>query len=236
MLLVDDGSPDGSRVIAQQYAAATPASDSSPARTAGSARPATPGSVPPAGEFLTFVDSDDLLPPDALGRLVDTARRTGSDMVVGAVERFDTARDLDARLGRRGPRASLRDGIAIEDFLPLLRNLYTWNKLFRRDFWERQALWFREGVAYEDQPIITQLFARAGAIDVIPDVVYRYRMRDDQSSISQQTAHAEGPAAPHRGLDGRPAGAARGGLARDLRRLAADPVRRALPLVPAQPR
>ena len=29
---------------------------------------------------------------------------------------------------------------------------------------------------------------RAGAIDVIPDVVYRYRAREDQSSISQQTA------------------------------------------------
>jgi len=43
-------------------------------------------------------------------------------------------------------------------------------------------------VAYEDQPIVTQLLQAAPSIDVIPDIVYRYRMRDDRSSISQQTA------------------------------------------------
>ena len=51
-----------------------------------------------------------------------------------------------------------------------------------------QDLWFREGVAYEDQPLVTQLLGRARSIDLVPDVVYRYRARDDRSSISQQTA------------------------------------------------
>ncbi len=187
VLLVDDGSPDGSRVIAQQYARRDPRVRLLTRPNGGLGAARNTGVRAARGKFLTFVDSDDLLPPDALVRLVETARRTGSDMVVGAVERFDTARtwtpDWVVEI-----QSEPRDRIAIEDFLPLLRNLYTWNKLFRRDFWERQALWFREGVAYEDQPIITQLFARAGSVDVIPDVVYRYRMRDDQSSISQQTA------------------------------------------------
>ena len=48
VLLVDDGSPDGSRAIAETYAGRDPASASSPGRTAGWARPATPGSAPPA--------------------------------------------------------------------------------------------------------------------------------------------------------------------------------------------
>jgi CDP-glycerol glycerophosphotransferase (TagB/SpsB family) len=43
-------------------------------------------------------------------------------------------------------------------------------------------------VAHEHQPIITQLFARARSIDVLTDVVYEYRAREDRSSISQQTA------------------------------------------------
>src|SRR5699024_7103068 len=74
------------------------------------------------------------------------------------------------------------------EFPALLRNFYTWNKLFRRDFFLQQGLWFREGVAYEDQPIITQLLARARSVDVLPEVVYLYRAREDQSSISQQSA------------------------------------------------
>lgn len=187
VLLVDDGSPDGSRAIARQYARRDPRVRLLTRPNGGLGAARNTGVRAARGEFLTFVDSDDLLPPDALGRLVDCARRTRSDMVVGGVERFDSARTWapDWVVDVQGEP---RDAIRIEEFLPLLRNLYTWNKLFRRDFWERQDLWFREGVAYEDQPIITQLFARAGTIDVLPDVVYRYRMRDDQSSISQQTA------------------------------------------------
>jgi len=190
LLLVDDGSPDGSRAIARQYARRDPRVRLLTRPNGGLGAARNTGVRAARGQFLTFVDSDDLLPPDALVRLLESARRTGSDMVVGGVERFDSARTwtpdwvIDVQ-------AEPREGIAIEEFLPLLRNLYTWNKLFRRDFWQRQDLWFREGVAYEDQPIITQLFARARAIDVIPDVVYRYRMRDDQSSISQQTASPE---------------------------------------------
>jgi CDP-glycerol glycerophosphotransferase len=108
-------------------------------------------------------------------------------VVTGAVERFDSVSTwVPEWVGdvHQEPRERIR----ISDFLPLLRNLYTWNKLFRRDFFLQQGLWFREGVAYEDQPIITQLYARAHAIDVLGDTVYAYRARDDKSSISQQTA------------------------------------------------
>ncbi|HEX4685928.1 MAG TPA: CDP-glycerol glycerophosphotransferase family protein [Nocardioides sp.] len=187
VLLVDDGSPDGSRAIAERYARRDPRVRLLTRPNGGLGAARNTGVRAARGAFLTFVDSDDLLPADALARLVECARRTGSDIVVGGVERFDSARTWtpDWVVDVQGEP---RDAITIEDFLPLLRNLYTWNKLFRRDFWQRQDLWFREGVSYEDQPIITQLFARAGAIDVVPDPVYRYRMRDDQSSISQQTA------------------------------------------------
>jgi CDP-glycerol glycerophosphotransferase len=187
VILVDDGSPDGSRAIAEDYVGRDPRVRLLTRPNGGLGAARNTGVREARGEFLTFVDSDDLLPPGAIRALVEAARRTGSDIVVGSVERFDS-------LATWSPgwvdtvQAELRERITIEQFLPLLRNLYTWNKLYRRDFWESQDLWFREGVAYEDQPIVTQLYARAGAIDVIPDIVYRYRARDDKSSISQQTA------------------------------------------------
>ena len=187
VLLVDDGSPDGSRAIAEDYARRDPRLRLLTRPNGGLGAARNTGVRAARGEFLTFVDSDDLLPLDALGILVDTARRTGSDVVTGAVERFDSVAvwvpDWVSDV-----HGEPRDRIRVEEFLPLLRNLYTWNKLFRRDFFLAQDLWFREGVAYEDQPIITQLYARARAIDVVTEVVYRYRSRDDKSSISQQTA------------------------------------------------
>ena len=187
LIVVDDGSRDTSRVIAEGYAATDPRIRILTRENGGLGAARNTGIKAARGRFLTFVDSDDVLPPNALLSLVESAKATGSDIVVGAVRRFDSHRawrpDWVDRV-HLVPRAAVR----IEEFLPLIRNLYTWNKLFRHDFWKTQGLWFREGVAYEDQPIITQLYSRANSIDVLTDVVYEYRLRDDRSSISQQTA------------------------------------------------
>ena len=187
LIVVDDGSPDGSRKIAESYAANDPRIRIVSRENGGLGAARNTGIKEARGRFLTFVDSDDVLPPNALVSLVGSAKTTGSDIVVGAMRRFDSSRvwrsDWVDRI-HLVPRAAVR----IEDFLPLIRNLYTCNKLFRHDFWRAQDLWFREGVAYEDQPIITQLYTRATGIDVLTEVVYEYRSREDRSSISQQTS------------------------------------------------
>ncbi|MGZ4436429.1 MAG: CDP-glycerol glycerophosphotransferase family protein [Nocardioidaceae bacterium] len=187
VVVVDDGSPDGSRAIAERRAKLDPRIKVVERPNGGLGAARNTGVRHARGEFLTFVDSDDVLTPNALQVLVDSARESGSDIVVGAVRRFSTTGSWRPGWVDR-VHMLRRSGIRIEEFLPLIRNLYTWNKLFRHDFWTEQGLWFREGVAYEDQPIITQLYARARGIDVIPDVVYEYRARDDLSSISQQTS------------------------------------------------
>lgn len=187
VLLVDDGSPDGSRAIAERYAAEDRRFRVVTRPNGGLGAARNTGVREARGRYLTFVDSDDQLSLGALRALHASLEESGSDLAVGAVERFDSGKTWYPSWIEQ-VHAVPRTGIRVEQFLPLLRNLYTWNKLFRRDFYDRADLWFREGVAYEDQPIITQLFARAGSIDVLPDIVYRYRARDDRSSISQQTA------------------------------------------------
>ncbi len=187
IVLVDDGSPDRSRAIAQEYVAKDHRVRLLTRPNGGLGAARNTGVRAARGKFLTFVDSDDMLASHALGSLVGTARSTGSDIVVGSVRRFDAERSwrpawVESVQTRR------RTSIGLAEFPALLRNLYTWNKLFRKDFWDAQDLWFREGVHYEDQPIITQLYNRARSIDVIPEVVYKYRAREDRSSISQQTA------------------------------------------------
>ena len=187
VVVVDDGSPDGSREIAERYAASDRRIRIVTRENGGLGAARNTGVRHARGEFLTFLDSDDCLPPDALQVLLASARMTGSDIVVGGLRRFDKNRNWRPEWVER-VHLTPREAVQIEDFLPLLRNLYTVDKLYRHDFWRAQDLWFREGVAYEDQPIVTQLYARASKIDVITDVVYEYRARDDRSSISQQTA------------------------------------------------
>ncbi len=185
ILAVDDGSPDGSVAIAERHAREDPRIRIVHRPNGGLGAARNTGVREATGDYLCFVDSDDTLPEKAISALVESAEATGSDMVVGALARFDSKRrwlpewtDLHAQE---------RPGITVEDYPAIIRNNYSCGKLYRAAFWQRCGLWFREGVAYEDQPLVTQLYLRAATLDVVTAAVYNWRLRDDRSSISQQT-------------------------------------------------
>ena len=187
VVAVDDGSPDGSRAIAEEHAARDRRIRVLSRENGGLGAARNTGVRHARGRYLTFLDSDDTLPPDALATLVEAAESSDAEIAVGALRRFNSKREwLDEWTHRLHRDQRILNGI--EEFLPLLRNLYTCDKLFRRDFWDEADLWFREGVAYEDQPLVTELYARARRIVVLDQPVYNYRAREDKSSISQQTA------------------------------------------------
>lgn len=187
VVVVDDGSPDRSATIAARYAerderirlVARPNGGLGAARNTG-VRHA-------AGRYLTFVDSDDAIPRGALRRLVESAEESGAEIVVGALRRFNS-------LERWKPawvdevHSVARSAVTLDAMPGLVRNNHAVAKLYRADFWNAGDYRFREGVAYEDQPLVAELYADAGAIDVLPDSVYRYRCRDDRTALSQQTA------------------------------------------------
>ena len=92
VLLVDDGSPDGSRLVAERHAKADPRLRIVTRENGGLGAARNSGVRKARGRFLTFVDSDDLLPEHALEVMVGSAKRTGSDIVTGGVRRFDPHR------------------------------------------------------------------------------------------------------------------------------------------------
>ena len=185
VIIVDDGSTDDSARIAQEYADRQPHLTLLRQSNAGVSVARNVAIPMCSGRFLTFVDPDDELPQDAWSTMLATLRRSGSDFVVGKAERLEgTRRSVTPLMQRNHGEQRLRTTI---DEVPLmLADVFVWNKIFRRDFWDAHSIWFPEGTRYQDQPAMTQAFLAARSFDVLTDVVYEWRAREDLSSATQK--------------------------------------------------
>lgn len=187
-ILIDDGSLDATGGVFADAAASDPRFSylrhQSP-RGLGAARNLGIDRVDT--EFLGFLDGDDELTPTALERLTGTLAETGSDFVAGAYVRSRPHGDGYAP-GRVQPWTAAatdpeRRRTNIFDHPAASANIVAWSKISRTDLWS--DLRFPEGVAYEDQIVAQQMYVRARSFDVIPDVVVRWRVRSDGTSITQ---------------------------------------------------
>src|SRR5215469_16025889 len=185
VVMVDDGSTDGSPAMARAMADADPRFQliSVPNGGPGSAR--NRGVAAAKGEFLAFVDADDLLPPDAYAIMLPVIERSGSDFVSGGVLRLSAD-----GLGRSGLHArAIRSGrlrTHISRTPELFYDISVWNKLFRRSFWNASGLSFPEGMLWEDLVAMTKAHVLAQSVDVITEPVYHWRDRDKGApSITQ---------------------------------------------------
>lgn len=184
IVVVDDGSPDASGDIAEAYAARDDRvrvvhTDN---RGLGAAR--NEGLRHVRGEYVGFADSDDVVPPAAYRTLLGSLHRSGSDFVTGSIAWLEGA-DLREPPWMRRLHTPDRLGIRAADHPELLGDVFAWNKLFRRSFWDAAGLTWPEGIRYEDQPTTTEAYL-AGRFDVLGEVVYHWRIRAEGTSITQQ--------------------------------------------------
>jgi CDP-glycerol glycerophosphotransferase len=184
VVLVDDGSTDGSSAIAEQYAGRHANISMIRQANAGLAAARNSGVRHVSGELLAFVDSDDTIPPHAYELMVSTLDESGSDFVVGSVVKGPSGAESEPPWLNRIHRQR-RIGINVEQFPEVIHDVFAWNKVFRREFWDRAGIRFPEGLRYEDQVAITRAYLLAERIDVVRRPVYRWRVRDDRTSITQ---------------------------------------------------
>ena len=192
VVLVDDGSTDGSAAIAADYARGHANVRLLQTENHGLGAARNLGARHVSGELLAFVDSDDIVPAYAYAVMVAALDESGSDLVVGSLQRrFDETGELVEPGFLRGVHQKRRLRVTIEEFPEVMRSVFACNKVFRTSFWHGDRLSFPEGVRYEDQPTIIEAYLRAGAIDVLRRPVYHWRIRADRSSITQRRHEVE---------------------------------------------
>ena len=185
VVIVDDGSPDRSGALADEYAARDPRVRVVHTANQGLGAARNEGIRHATGDLLGFCDSDDVVPRTAYAALVGSLERSGSDFVTGSIVRWESDGLHEPPWMRRLHGGGEGSGLTAGDHPEILGDVFAWNKVFRRSFWDEAGLAWAEGVRYEDQPTTTEAYLR-GRFDVVPDVVYHWRIRDDGTSITQQ--------------------------------------------------
>jgi glycosyltransferase involved in cell wall biosynthesis len=172
VLLVDDGSTDGSDRRVDTYAQRWPALIRV-IRIEATGWPGGPRNVgikEARGAYIQFVDSDDTMHPRALERLLEIARASDADVVVGKLS--SDFRGLHHPVFRQTVT-----GRTIHDY-PLVETL-TPHKMVRRHLLVEHDIRFAEGPRHvEDEHFSMQVYTRAKSVAVVGDLpCYFYRRR-----------------------------------------------------------
>ncbi|MEU2576176.1 CDP-glycerol glycerophosphotransferase family protein [Streptomyces anulatus] len=190
VVMVDDGSTDGSARIAAEFAARDGRFRLVRQRNAGlsAARNTGVRHTTPTVPYLAFADSDDIVVHDAYERMTASLESTGSDLVTGNVWRL-TAQGRQQAWQYRWLTAT-RPRTHITRDPRLLADRVAWNKVFRRSFWDAHAFAFPVGKLYEDTPVMIPAHHLAGSVDVLHEHVYYWRVRE--GSITRRRTDVTG--------------------------------------------
>ena len=162
IILVNDGSPDRSGQIMDDYAARYPEKIRCLSTTnGGQGRARNLGMEIAQGEWLGFVDSDDWVEPDMYERMLTAAEREGADLAVCGILGLHES-------GRRELLPTWREGN------PMAAAGSASNKIFLRSLVGETR--FPEGVWYEDFSFSAKLLMRSKKTVNLPEPLYCYRI------------------------------------------------------------
>lgn len=194
LIVVDDGSTDATRQVAEVIGRAAPAGRVRHvpvwfgANTPGGvASAANAGLDAASGEVVIFVDGDDWVLPDALRAAVERHLAEAPDVTVcgckeywndsGAYSRYPEDH-VWAGLPGTGGLAATRE--AVLQLAP-----FPWRKIYSRDFLERHAIRFPVGdFFYEDNPFHWATTLRAERFAFFRPVTHVHRMARPGQTVS----------------------------------------------------
>lgn len=193
VILVDDGSTDGSGAVCDRWAAKDPRfrvihqenRGPGPARNAGMAEA--------KGDWLFFFDSDDTMENTLVGKTIACFRETGAQVVLyGCCHVYPSGRRVNRPL--TGAPKCFSGAQIREELLPGLftyafgAGVSPWGKGYDLAFLHQQGLEFprQRGLVCEDGEFMIALFSRVSRAALLPECLYHYYRAS--SSLSRRFA------------------------------------------------
>lgn len=194
VIIVNDGSTDGSGDIAHRYAKQHPHITVIDQLNAGVSNARNAGLANARGKYVAFPDADDLLAPEMYSTLVELAEQNQLDVMQCNGERYFTdADELQPiiplkRLGDTGVISGvqwLERALKSRKFIHVV-----WLAVYRLDFIKQHRLYFEPGLHHQDIPWTTEVMFNAQRVKYLSKALYRQRVHDQSISNRRRTGKA----------------------------------------------
>ena len=176
LLLIDDGSPDTSGTICDEYAALDSRVRVFHKENGGVSSARNLGLDNAQGEWITFVDADDEIKECFLSTFVDIQNEKNAELIVTSVEFFHSKESIRLSILSDGFYDKSKYGeliIYLRDEISLLG--VPWNKLYNSEIIKKNNVRFDEGISsYEDEIFVIQYMHYANSVATSSKVTYNH--------------------------------------------------------------
>lgn len=179
ILLIDDGSTDGSGEVCDEYACRDNRIHVIHQRNHGLSAARNAGLDVMTGDLTAFLDPDDAYADSFIEVLLNTVMTENVDLAMCGYTTHHTTGPL-CYPGNGKDQSLLRPGLydradALRALVDNALNVGVWNKLYRRDLW--RDLRFPDGHVYEDLDITYRIFDHCHSLRCLDQPLYLHRQR-----------------------------------------------------------
>lgn len=187
IIVVDDGSTDGSLAIMREYADRDSRIEVLTKENRGYGHTMNLGFSKARGEYIGIVESDDCAAPDMFEKLYEQGVRNHADIVRSNYWNMSDNGGTLALIDILGlARAPYYTAIDAKDYPDILRGSPAiWTAIYRRDFVREKHIRFLEspGASYQDTGFALKAFTSAERIVLVREAYLRYRIDNAGSSV-----------------------------------------------------
>lgn len=192
IILVNDGSKDGSYKILEKHAKNDNRIKVLNQENAGVAAARNHGLREAKGDYVAFVDSDDVIAPWAYEKLYESAKKYRVNVVASELTKFEDGTDPDIDgMQYDETKVSFHKRRKYQNpFYDMIDNTaFMVTKIYRRSFLAENNIWFKEGVThYEDGLFNFLVFARLREVVQDKNPFYCYRIDRPGSAVTEFNA------------------------------------------------
>ena len=189
LILVDDGSPDISGDICDDYAKKDNRIKVIHQKNSGVSKARNTGIDNATGEWILFVDSDDELTDTSLECYISSIVESNEvDAIVSGMKKIFVRDEKEAEFFTLENKTFLKKDF--EDMVRYIESKYlfgfVWSRLFKNDIIKRNSIRFNERLAsFEDRLFFLDYLAHCDIVKTISDVTYIYRRFGNESLCSK---------------------------------------------------